>query len=137
MTARKGAIITFHGGRRGLENGSAPSHCRRRTETPNAAPGAIAETLLARYKGTKYLSCVSRRGGITICYSRAPRLARRISSNVGRFRKALLELGIEDRAGEAASRIARRIIASAKREPKEVKLCETAVDWFMRETVPA
>ena len=53
------------------------------------------------------------------------------------FEKALLEFGIEDREGEAASRIARRIITSAKRDLDQANLCEAAVEWYRRETVPA
>ena len=53
------------------------------------------------------------------------------------FEKALLELGIKDREGEAASRVARRIISSAKRESNQAELCEAAVQWYRRETVPA
>ena len=53
------------------------------------------------------------------------------------FEKALLELGIKDREGEAARRVAFRIITLAKREPNQMKLCDAAVNWYKREAIPA
>jgi hypothetical protein len=53
------------------------------------------------------------------------------------FEKAILELRIEDREGEAARRVAVRIITLAKRKRDPAKLCESAVEWYTREPVPA
>jgi hypothetical protein len=53
------------------------------------------------------------------------------------FEKALLELRIEHREGEAASHVALRITTLAKRERDPAKLCEGAVEWCRRQPAPA
>lgn len=53
------------------------------------------------------------------------------------FDMARAELGIEDRESEAARRVALRIITLARYERDPAKLRSGAVDWYIREPVPA